>query len=173
MCEEDESQMRESTDMRGTVTLELTDAAGTVVHRQQRRNRIVKSGRRLVAERFAGVPTGIPPSQVSHVAVGSDGTAATDDNSQLGNQRGGRNPITQIGYIDIEEKPPGSVETIKRTRASLSAVFDFNEANGPDPLREAGVFTAATGGVMYNRVTFDPVTKTNAFKLTVLWDIVF
>ena len=47
-------------------------------------------------------------------------------------------------------------------------------ADGPtEPLREAGVFNAATGGVMYNRVVFQDVTKTDAFKLTLLWDIVF
>jgi hypothetical protein len=40
-------------------------------------------------------------------------------------------------------------------------------------LREAGIFTAVSGGVMYNRVVFDAVTKTNAFKLTLLWDITF
>ena len=50
---------------------------------------------------------------------------------------------------------------------------DFGDANGTAPLREAGIFTAETNGVMYNRVVFDPVTKTNAFKLTLLWDIVF
>ena len=165
--------MRETTEMRGAVTFELTDAAGNVVHRQERCNRIVKSGRRLVAQLFGGVTSGTPPSPVTHVGVGTDGTAATDDNTQLGGQRGGRNPITQITYTDFEEKPPGSTETVKRTRASLTAVFDFSEANGPDPIREAGVFTAAGGGVMYNRVTLEPVTKTNAFKLTVLWDVVF
>ena len=61
-----------------------------------------------------------------------------------------------------------------RIRVSLQAVFDFNEANDPAvPLREAAIFTAAAGGVMYNRVVFEPVTKTDAFKLTLLWDVIF
>ena len=68
----------------------------------------------------------------------------------------------------------GSSGVIQRAHLSLTAVFDFNEANDPAiPLTEAGIFTAATGGVMYNRVVFAPVTKTNAFKLTLFWDIVF
>ena len=63
---------------------------------------------------------------------------------------------------------------VKRTRLTLTAVFDFGEANDPaTPLSEAAIFTAATAGVMYNRVVFAPVTKTNAFKLTLFWDIVF
>jgi hypothetical protein len=52
-------------------------------------------------------------------------------------------------------------------------VFDFGEANGPEPLREAAIFTAAADGTMYNRVVFDPVTKADTFKLTLIWDIVF
>jgi hypothetical protein len=62
---------------------------------------------------------------------------------------------------------------VRRVKATLRTVFDFGEVNGTEALREAGVFTAATGGVMYNRVVFDPVTKTTAFQLTLLWDITF
>jgi hypothetical protein len=61
-----------------------------------------------------------------------------------------------------------------RLRVTLQTVFDFAEANDPSvPLREAGIFTAETGGVMYNRVVFEPVTKTNAFRLTLFWEIIF
>ncbi len=165
--------MLESMDMRGQCTLQLTDADGQVVHRRVQGNRIVKSGRRLVAQLFGGVTAGTPPTQVSHVAVGTDGTAPTDDDTALHAQRGDPNPITDVSYTDFDEPVPSSTDVIKRTRVSVTAVFDFDQANGPDPLREAGVLTAATGGVLYNRVVFDPVTKTNAFKLTVLWDIVF
>ena len=165
--------MLESMDMRGRCTLQLTNTDGQVVHRQVQGNQIVKSGRRLVAQLFGGVSSGAPPTQVSHVAVGTDGTAPTDDDIALGAQRGDPNPITDVSYTDFDEPLPPSTDVIKRTRVSVTAVFDFDEANGADPLREAGVLTAATGGVLYNRVVFDPVTKTNAFKLTVLWDIVF
>ena len=163
--------MRETIEMRGAVTLELTDAAGAVVHRQQYPNRIVKSGRRLVAELFGGAKGGKPPSPIGYVAVGSNGDAANDDQLALGNQIGDRKPIEQITYTDFDDKPGGSTETIKRTRVSVSAVFESADSNAV--LREAGLFTAASGGVMYNRVRFEDVTKTTAFKLTVLWDVVF
>ena len=164
--------MLESMDMRGRCTLQLTNTDGQVVHRQVHSNHIVKSGRRLVAQLFGGVSSGTPPAQVSHVAVGTDGTAPTDDDTTLGAQRGAPNPITDVSYTDFDEPVPPSTDVIKRTRVSVTAVFDFDQANGADPLREAGVLTAVTGGVLYNRVVFEPVTKTNAFKLTVLWDIV-
>jgi hypothetical protein len=161
----------ERVDMRGGVTLHLTDRQGRLVHRQQRGNRIVRTGRLLVAQLFGGVTSGTPPSKVSHVAIGTDGTEPGEDDTALLGQRDPRKPITAVTYQPFEEAIPGG--TIKRTQVSLTAVFDFGEGNGPEPLREAGVFSDATGGVMYNRVVFPDVTKTDAFKLTVLWDVVF
>ena len=162
--------MFERTDMRGAVTIELTDASGALVHREQRNNRIVLAGRRHVAGMFAGVTP--PPTKVTHVGVGTGATAPDDDQTKLVAERAGRSPITQVAYADVIE---GVAPTaVKRTRVSLTAVFDFAQANDPNvPLREAALFTAAADGVMYNRVVLDPVVKTNAFKLTVLWDIVF
>jgi hypothetical protein len=105
------------------------------------------------------------------MGLGTGAVAPNDDQTDLANPRAPRNPITQVTYSEVTEAGPGG--PVKRIRASLQTVFDFNEANGPDPLREAAIFTAPTGGVMYNRVVFDPVTKGNTFKLTLIWDIVF
>jgi hypothetical protein len=165
--------MDERIEMRGGVILQLVDRHGRVVYQQQQGNRIVRSGRRLVAELFGGVAGGTLPSRVSHMAVGTDGTAANDDQIGLLAQRGGRKPITEVAYTDFEEPAPGG-GVVRRVRASVTSVFDFDEANDTTtPLREAGIFNAASGGVMYNRVVFEPVTKTNSFRLTLLWDIVF
>jgi hypothetical protein len=163
----------EMADMHGALTLTLVDARGNVIQHQHRRNRIVRTGRRLVAQLFGGISSGAAPTRVTHVAVGTDGTAATDDDVGMRAPRAPRKPIADVSYTDFVEPVAGSPEGLKRTRVSLTAVFDFNEANDAVPLREAGVFTDPTAGIMYNRVVFDPVTKTNAFRLTLLWDIVF
>jgi hypothetical protein len=105
------------------------------------------------------------------MAVGTDSTLPTDADTALRAERAPRKAIANADYSEITEGD-GSNQ-VKRVRARLTAVFDFNDANGTEPLQEAGIFTADTNGVMYNRVVFDPVTKTNAFKLTLLWDIVF
>jgi hypothetical protein len=159
--------------MRGAVTIEVVDRSGKVVHHEHRRNRIVLSGRNLVAHMFAGAtspPSGPPPTSVTHVGVGTDATAPADGQTALRAERAGRSPLAAAVYQDVMDGQ------VMRRKVSLTAVFDFGQANGAPndpPLREAGLFTAAAGGVMYNRVVLDPVTKTNAFKLTVLWDIVF
>jgi hypothetical protein len=190
--------MNENLEMHGVLTLQLTDMNGRLVHEQRCHNHIVTSGRMLVAQLFGGVTTGLSPTKVTHMAVGTDGTAAVDADPNLKAQRGPRNPIFgDVIYTPFDQLVLGSTpvfnpvlgpglgpgvspvvnpiifNTVKRVRASLTAVFDYGEANGVDPLREAGIFTDATAGVMYNRVVFEPVTKTNAFKLTLLWDITF
>ena len=166
--------MNESMNMRGSVTLQLTDGEGRIICERQYHNRIVKTGRELVAKLFGGVAAGAPPTRVTHMAVGTNATAPADSQTALLGERPPRKEIqaADVTYTEFDEPVAGG-GTVRRVRASLKAVFDFNEANGTDPLREAGIFTAATGGVMYNRVVFDAVTKTNAFKLTLLWDITF
>ena len=164
--------MHESNDMRGRLTLRLTDRDGRLVDEQGPHNRIVKSGRTLVAQLFAGVSGGTPPAQVTHMAVGSDATEASDDQTALKAERAPRKAISEVTYADFDEIAKGV--TTRRVRATLKAIFDFADANDPAvPLREAAIFTDAVAGIMYNRVVFEPVTKTSAFKLTLLWDVTF
>jgi hypothetical protein len=53
----------------------------------------------------------------------------------------------------------------------LSATFGYDECNGR--ITEAGLFTAASGGVMYNRVVFPEIQKTRSLSLTISWKITF
>jgi hypothetical protein len=102
------------------------------------------------------------------MAVGTGANAPADTDAALQAQRSDRKAITSNVLTQFLDSG------VSRIRVSLQAVFDFNEANDPAvPLREAAIFTAAAGGVMYNRVVFEPVTKTDAFKLTLLWDVIF
>lgn len=161
--------MQEQIDMQGYFTLRLLDAGGQIIQSQSHKNRIVKTGRQLVAQLFGGVP-GTPPTRVTRMGVGTDGTPASDDQANLIKQRDPRKAIAAVTYEDLIENE-GTPNAIKRIRARFTTEFDFNEANGNDPLREAAIFNES--GVMYNRVVFEPVTKTDAFKLTLLWDIIF
>ena len=164
--------MNEKQEMHGCLTLRVSDREGRTLYERPHKNRIVTSGRRLVAQLFGGVESGTPPTKVTHMAVGTNEDAPADGDQALKAQRGDRKPISSVTYEPFDESP-GTSAQVKRVRATLTAEFDFGEANGGDPLREAGVFNAATGGVMYNRVVFPGVTKTDAFKLTLIWDIVF
>ena len=169
--------MHQRHEMRGHFTLKVSDKKGEVICERACNNHIVTTGRDLVAKLFGGFDTP-QPTGVTHMAVGTDPTPASDDDTELGSQRDAksgvpRKQITDVTYETIDEAQSGTSATRKRVRARLVAEFEYDEANDGVALREAGTFTAATGGVMYNRVTFDPVTKTDAFKLTLIWDIVF
>lgn len=157
--------------MRGQLTLRATDQEGRILEERVYKNRIVRAGRLLVAQMFGGVSAGPTPTKVTHLAVGTGSAAPTDDDTAL-KAEVARKAISSISFKDVTETSPTG-EAVKRVVVTVSAVYDFAEANGTTPLREAGVFNAASGGVMYNRVVFDPVTKTNTFKLTLLWDIYF
>jgi hypothetical protein len=164
-------------EMCGHLTLKVSDKRGELICERACNNHIVTTGRELVATLFGGFTTP-QPTRITHMAIGTDPTPANDSNTRLGAQRDAkpglpRKQITDVSYETVDEAQPGTTTTVKRVRARLTAEFDYDEANDGVALREAGTFTAATGGIMYNRVTFDPVTKTDAFKLTLIWDIVF
>lgn len=161
--------MNETLNMQGRLTLRMTGLDGGLIEEREYSNRIVTAGRLLVAQLFAGIPGGTPPSKVTHMAVGTNADAAADGQNGLGAERAPRKEITDVTFSELTDETGA-----RRVKASLKAVFDFADANDPAaPLREAGIFTASAAGTMYNRVIFEPVTKTDAFKLTLLWDITF
>jgi hypothetical protein len=158
--------MKDLMGMTGRLTLVLRDGDGTVVLEQVQDNRIVSSGRRLVAEMFAGTTTGGPRLPVSRIAVGEGSTEPADGDTALVAARGAARPISKVEYL------PVTTDGVARVRVRLTALLDFGDANNPAvPLREAGLFNDA--GVLYSRVTFQPVTKTDTFQLTLIWDIDF
>ena len=154
-------------EMRGALRLVLTDRHGVVALDRRTSNRIVTSGRKLVAELFAGETSGLPRTPVSEMAVGTGATPAGDANTALAAPRGAPQDIAEVAYGEFTD-----ADGVRRVRVSLTAQFGFDEANDPvTPLREAGLLNDA--GVLYSRVVFQPVTKTDTFQLTLLWEIVF
>src|SRR5262245_36242094 len=147
--------MIDNNEMHGALTLCMTNREGQIVYEVRHRNHIVTTGRDLVAKLFAAQVPGVAPTAVTHMALGTDGTDPTDADTALRAEIAPRKSVS-VEYSQMTESGVG------RVRARLTSVFDSGEANGP--LREAGIFTAASGGVMYNRVKFDTVTKTADFK---------
>lgn len=163
--------MVEDSALRGQLTLRIVGRDGVLVAERTYKNTIVYSGRLLVAQMFAGAPDGQPRPRVSHIAVGTGGDRVDGRQDRLARERAPRRPLGAATYTELTEATPAG--PLLRVRVGLTASFDYGEANGPDPLQEAGLFNAEADGVMYNRVVFDPVTKTEAFKLTLLWEVVF
>src|SRR5215207_6608354 len=94
-------------EMRGYLTLKVSDEKGNVICERASKNRIVTTGRNLVARLFGGF-TSPQPTRVTHMAVGTDGTAAVDNNTQLGAQRDAtasvpRKQISAVTYEEFDE----------------------------------------------------------------------
>ena len=75
--------------------------------------------------------------------------------------------VAETDITSIEEVPnPGGA-----SRMMLRLTGELPEDANLGPLQEAGLFT--NDDVMYNRVTFDTITKSDKFKLTLVWEITF
>lgn len=153
-------------DMAGRLTILMHDHDGELVLDQRQHNRIVTSGRRLVAEMFGGI-TGATRTPISAIAIGTGNTPPADNDTALVARRGNPKAITKVEYSNFTD-----TQGVARVRVQVTAQFDFGEANDPStPLREAGLLNK--DGVLYSRVVFRDVTKTDTFQLTLLWDIIF
>lgn len=157
-------KLTESIDPKGRLTLQLRDANDQLVEEVAANNSIVLTGRDLVAKQFAGQV--IAP--ISHVAVGT-GSAAVNPTTDtvLGTElfRKAINPIN----------PALHITTTGDGKKKVTISCDLAAAEGNGPLTEAALFNDPTAntGTMYNRVVFPVVNKTNAFRLTLIWEITF
>ena len=156
-------KVSEDLDIKGRLTLQKRNADDEILAEIAVNNTIVLTGRDLVARLFINQP-GI--RTISHVAVGTDNAVTTGDDKQLKAECFRK----EIGII----KPDEVVTTNQgRRKVTISVDLELGEANSTKPLTEAGLFNAQQGGVMYNRVIFSPISKTNQFKLTLIWEIIF
>ena len=129
-------QMRESLDMRGRLTVQVSDAHGRLIDTVAANNSIVLSGRDLVAKLF--IKETINP--VSHVAVGTGTAPVTPADAQLATElfRKVINPANASQNLTITQD--------NKKKVTLTTDLDFSEANGA--LTEAGPFNAEAAGGM-------------------------
>ncbi len=163
--------LSEALDIQGQLTLQKRDGEDRVIEIIQAKNSIVLTGRELVAKLFIqGIKDTIQP--VSHVAVGTGGTAVTAQDSKLATElfRKPINPIDVGRDLQSMKHTDGSI----RKKVMITADLDLADAIGG--LTEAALFTGAQDSktaVMYNRVVFPVINKSADFKLTLIWEILF
>lgn len=155
--------INESNDMKGRLHFQLENRDGQVVGAFSANNSIVLAGRDLVAKRFVGQTM----DPVVALAVGTGGAAVTGSDEKLGAELFRKLLKPFDAASDLQATPQDRVKLL------VSTELDFTEGNGV--LTEAGLFNTDTAesGVMYNRVTFPAVTKTEDFKLTLVWEVLF
>ena len=166
--------------MQGHLHIQRFDRQGHLIETVAADNAIVFSGRDLVARMFFNKDI----DRIGFLAVGTGDQAVDPDEDVKLQEEVFRTSLKEININDDlkEKKLEDSPANNQRRRGlNLSADLDFKEPNlsendgKPYVLREAGLFNHKTRneGIMYNRVVFPAITKTNDFKLTLVWDIIF
>ncbi len=154
---------RDDLNLAGRLTLQLRAPDGRLLEETTAHNDITINGRNLVSRLFNRDQAGADIKRVTKIKVG--GSQAAFDPRQTGlGQLVGETPIVRIEPVEMVD-PSG------RPRMMLRLTGELGEDDLNAELREAGLFTE--DGVMYNRVTFDTITKSNQFKLTLVWEITF
>ena len=149
----------------GHLTATLHHRGGKVVDTRHVSNSITLAGRDLVMRLYNGDPNlKDTVKRVTQIRLGTGKTAFAANQTALVKQLKEVIPIEiyESSTIDAQSKTP-------RKQLRLTATLNENQCN--DTLQEAGLFT--NDNVMYNRVVFAPINKSDQFKLTLVWEIIF
>ena len=121
----------------GQVCVTVTDKNGHVKDRREIKNLVVTTGKTFIAARMVGTPTAM-----SHMALGSNNTAAAVGDTALG---------TELGRVALASATSsGAVVT-------YTASFPAGTATGA--VVEAGILNADTSGTMLCRTFFAEVNN--------------
>jgi len=137
---------------KGRVTVEVITDDGTTVLEQD--NVVVNNGVARIAAIIAQDSSAFP----SHIAIGTDATAAATTDTALGAEVD-RNAI-------VTDFATGAVATFK-------AFFGKSEANG-NTIAEVGMFDQASGGTMFCRSVLSSTIAKDATKsINITWTLTF
>ena len=133
----------------GQVCITVTDKNGQVKDRREIKNLVVTAGKTFIAARMVGTPTAM-----SHMALGSDNTAAAVGDTALG---------TELGRVALASA------TSSGAIVTYTASFPAGTATGA--VVEAGTFNDPTTGTMLCRTVFAVVNKGADDAMNVTWAI--
>jgi hypothetical protein len=151
----------EEMDLKGTALFELRDVETGEVTERHEKNLVVDDGKNDVLKALGNLSGG--GNAFPYLAVGDDGTSPASGDSSL---------VSEVERIALED---GNNEYSHDTAAvEISGTWKFGTSQANTTLREAGLFSASSGGVMFNRTLIDPaISKSSSEELTVTWTLSF
>ena len=140
----------ESVSLKGNLEVILLDQNGIQKDYRKIENVVVAVGKQIIAARLVGNTIAIP----SHMAVGTDSTAAATGQTALGGE---------LGRVVLDST----------TRASnvLTYVATFPPGTCTGALAEAAILNAASTGNMLCRTTFSVVNKAVGDSIVITWNV--
>ena len=142
--------LQEQVKMTGQVSIRILDKDGNVKDERNIKNLVVTVGKEFIASRMVGTSAGV----MSHMAVGSDNTAAASGDTALG---------SELGRVAII---PGT-----SSGAVATFVATFPAGTGTGAVVEAGLFNASSSGTMLCRTVFSVVNKGADDAMTITWQV--
>ena len=118
-------------------------------------NLVVTAGKEWVAGRFKD---GSIPDEMSHMALGTSGTAAAAGNTAL---------AAEITASRIALTTDGG--TVSNATVQYDATW--SSSHGAYAIQEAGIFNAASGGTMLARTVFAIINKGTDDTVSITWTI--
>lgn len=134
----------------GAPHFQLRDSTGVIKAEFTVPNMVVTSGKTFLASRATSATVPV----MSHMAVGSDSTAATAADTTLGNELGRAVLVSSTSDAN-----------------TMTYVAFFGAGVGTGALTEAAIFNSDTGGVMLCRTTYAAINKGDSDTLTVTWNV--
>ncbi len=158
--------------MRARLRLELRSTAGRTLGVREATNSVMRAGAELVARLFTGTSTGI-----THMGVGTSDEPESDNFNTLGLSNEAVGDLAPLqGSTEAAIAPAAFTietdETRRVVRVRVRGTLPADAAVGT--VREAGLLSRnGNGAVLYNRVTFAPITKGDDHELTLFWEVTF
>jgi hypothetical protein len=140
----------ESVSLKGNLEVILLDQNGNQKDYRKIENVVVAVGKQIIAARLVGNTIAIP----SHMAVGTDSTAAATGQTALGGE---------LGRVVLD--------STARASNVLTYVATFPPGTGTGALTEAAILNAATTGNMLCRTTFSVVNKAVGDSIVITWNV--
>jgi len=134
----------------GSLRVVVTGADGKVKEEHQFKNLVVTVGKNFVASRMVGTASAV----MSHMAVGSNNTAAAAGDTALG---------AELGRV--------ALATSTATTNVVTYTATFPAGTGTGAIVEAGIFNASSAGTMLCRTVFAVVNKGVDDALSITWTI--
>jgi hypothetical protein len=140
----------ESVSIKGNLEVILLDEKGIQKDYRKIDNLVVAVGKEVIAARLVGNTIAVP----SHMAVGTDATAAATGQTALGGE---------LGRVVLD--------STARASNVLTYVATFPAGTGTGALTEAAILNAASTGNMLCRTTFSTVNKAAGDTIVITWNV--
>lgn len=141
--------IRDGLKITGAVEIKLFDKDGNVKDQRNIKNLVVTTGKEFIAARMVGTPTAM-----SHMAIGSNNTAADVGDTALG---------TELGRV--------SLASASATGAVVTYTATFGAGVGTGAVVEAGILNNSSGGTLLCRSVFPVVNKGADDGMSISWTV--